>query len=147
MAIPHVAERLFCSPLRLLVLLAALFAPFLLGCSGAKPSPEPVAPKWPELNRLEAVLTESSALIEAGRTTELLLRRRELIELGWAVNLETLPRESENMETLRQLLGDLVSKVNRLASPEIDFATMREVILGMKPIVAEVRRASGTEET
>ena len=77
----------------------------------------------------------------------MLLRRRELIELGWAVNLETLPRESENMETLRQLLGDLVSKVNRLASPEIDFATMREVILGMKPIVAEVRRASGTEET
>ncbi len=143
MRIPVVQIRFFVRPIGV-PLLAVLFAHLVSGCSGKKPSAEPASLTWPELDRLEAALIESSELIEAGRTTELLLRRRQLLEVGWAVNLKTLPPESGNVETLRQLLGDLVSKVNRLASPEIDTSTMREVISGMKPIVAEIGRVSGT---
>lgn len=95
------------------------------------------------MEELEAALTECSKLIESGKTTDVLLRRRRLLEVGWAVNLKTLPSDSGNVETLRQLLGDLASKVNRLASPEVNTTTMREVIVGMKPIVAEIGRVSG----
>jgi len=53
--------------------------------------------------RLQTALIESSELIEGGRTTEVLLRWRQLLEIGWAVNLKTLPSDSGNVEFLRQL--------------------------------------------
>jgi len=142
MGSPLVAKTVIWQPFRI-ILITLLLAHFTLGCSGKKPAGEPVALEWPEFERFEVLLLESAGLIEAGKTTEVLLRRGQLVEAGWAVSMRTLPATSNNGETLRLLLGDLVSKINYLAVPAIDSSIMSEVIIGMKPIVAEIGRASG----
>lgn len=124
------------------ILITPLFACLSSGCSEKRETGGHVAVAWPEFERFEPLLLEAVGLIEAGKTAEVLLRRGQLLETGWAVNLQTLPPVANDCETLRQLLGDLVNKLNRLAVPAIDQAMMSEVIVGMKPIVTQIGRAS-----
>lgn len=130
-----------------IVLISLLFAYLALGCSKNEQTGIQVATTWPEFERFEALLLETAELSDAGKSVEVLRRRGELVEAGWAVNLQTLPTEANDCETLRLLLGDLVSKVNRLAVPAIDPSIMREVITGLKPIVTEIGRTSHARES
>ena len=124
MPIRLVPRRGFCRPIQVL-LLAVILGHLASACSGKRQPPQPSAATWPELELLEAALTDCSELFESGKTAEVRLRRRRLLEVGWAVNMKTLPSGSVNVETLRQLLGDLSSKVNRLASPEVNTTMIR----------------------
>lgn len=139
---PFVAVRRLCRLLGFL-LLALILGPIAPACSRKKEPSQSAVVAWPELDELEAALTECSELIESGKTTEVLLRRRRLLEVGWAVNLKTLLPDAGNVETLRKLFGDLSSKVNRLATVEVNLTMMREVIADMEPIVAKIGRVSG----
>lgn len=141
MRIPPFAEPLTRRQFQIL-LMPPLFACLFSGCSEKRETSGQVSVVWPEFERFEPLLLEAIGLIESGKTSEVLLRRGRLLEAGWAVNLQTLPPVANDCETLRRLLGDLVNKLNRLAVPEIDHATMSEVIIGMKPIVGEIGRAS-----
>ncbi len=128
-------------PFSTLLALAA-FLP-LVACSGGY-APTPSAPiEWPELTRLEELLAELTPLVESGKTAETLLKRNLLLEVGWAVNHRTIPPNALHDEEVRLLLGDLVGKVNRLAVPALDEGTLREVVQGMNPIVAEIAKTSG----
>lgn len=118
----------------------------ILLCCGCSPQKDPARRAevvWPELEHFESLVKNSSALIEVGKSTELILRRREILEAGWAVNLKTLPPGLESDESLRQLLGDLVSKVNRLAVPSIEPTVLNEVFQCLNPIVVEIHHAIG----
>jgi len=125
-----------------IILISLLYAYLALGCSKNGQTGMQEATTWPEFERFEALLLETADLSDAGKSAEVLRRRGQLVEAGWAVNLQTLPIEANDCETLRLLLGDLVNKVNRLAVPAIDPSIMREVITGIKPIVTEIGRAS-----
>lgn len=127
------------SPLLLLVVAILLCC----GCSLQQDPAQRAEVVWPELEHFESLVKNSSALIEAGKSSELILRRREILEAGWAVNLKTLPPGLESDESLRLLLGDLVSKVNRLAVPSIEPAVLHEVFHGLNPIVVEIHHAIG----
>ncbi|MCB1202720.1 MAG: hypothetical protein KDN18_00560 [Verrucomicrobiae bacterium] len=139
-------------PLRFSLVPLALLSMLGEGCSGKAPesvagATETMMEEWPEFERFEALFHEVSGLIETGRHAEVLMHRSRLLEAAWAVNLRTLPTGANKGETLRQLLGDLVSKVNCLAVPSIDETVVSEVISSMKPIVAEINRASGSRKS
>lgn len=132
---------------RALCLFAALaFLQSFAACSGDKGGLVGGTVAWSELERFESVLSEVSGLMESGRTGEAMQSRRQLLEAGWAVNLQTLPREANDGERPRQLIGDLVSKLNRLAVPEIEAVVLFEVITGMETVVAELKRECGNGE-
>jgi hypothetical protein len=128
-----------------LLVLLPLIAPVTLGgCFGKETAP-PTAVEWPELIRFDALLRESAQLAASGETVEVIRRRNTLLEAGWAVAPPSVPANVADMEKVRPLLGDLVSKLNGLAVPSLEPVKLNEIILGIRPILIELMDASGVE--
>ena len=128
----------------LLALMPLLIAVTLGGCGG-KGAVAPTAFEWPELIRFEVLLRETENLLASGETVEVLKRRNSLLEAGWAVALPSVPANVGDMEKVRPLLGDVVSKLNGLAVAALESVKMKEIILGLRPLLTELFAASGVE--
>jgi len=128
----------------LFVLMPLIIAVTLGGCGGKETVPLTTV-EWPELIRFEALLRETEQLVASGETVEVLKRRNALLEAGWAVAPPSVPANVADMEKVRPLLGDLVSKLNGLAVPSLEPVKMNELVLGIRPILIELFDASGIE--
>ena len=98
---------------------------------------------WPELVHFDGVLREAESLVADGRTLEVLEKRNDFLNAGWAIAPASVPENVANMEKVRPLLGDLSSKLNGLAVPSLDSVKLGELVTGTRPILNELFEASG----
>lgn len=127
-----------------LTLVAVIIAVSSGGC-GKKAVVTPASVEWPELIRFDALLEETEKLVMSGEMLAALKNRQILLEAGWAVAPPTVPANVTDMEKVRPLLGDLVSKLNGLAVPSLEPEKLKEIILGIRPILIELFEAAGVE--
>src|SRR5690606_28617500 len=99
----------------------------------------------PELVRFDGILREAEQIVRTGDTVAALTNRQILLEAGWAVAPPTVPANVADMEKVRPLLGDLVSKLNGLAVSSLAPEKLEEIVLATRPILNELFEASGVE--
>jgi hypothetical protein len=128
--------------------------PFLVGsifigltCAGCWKKEEASASvvTWPELVHFDKVLREAESLVAESRTREILEKRVALLNAGWAVAPASAPENVADMEKVRSLLGDLVSKLNGLAVSSLPSVKLNELILGTRSILNELFEVSGVK--
>lgn len=125
---------------RVLLILLSLA---LASCGSPAPPAVPVVPEWPELRALEQIAAEAAGHARSGSDLELLKDRTRLLEAGWAVNHQSLPDSLIDHSEVRERMSDLVNKINGLAVPQSDPARLRELVLSIEPVVAELIQLSG----
>jgi len=131
-------------PIRLVPFLLAMMLPGLTGTGCREQAANYAAVvSWPELVRFDELLREAESLVAEGRTLEVLEKRNAFLNAGWAVAPASVPENAADMEKVRPLLGDLVSKLNGLAVPTLDSVKLGELITGIRPILNELFEASG----
>ncbi len=130
-----------CFRIPLLVVLAAVSA----GGCGREEAVAPAPVEWPELVRFDGILREAEQLVRAGDTVAALTNRQLLLEAGWAVAPPTVPANVADMEKVRPLLGDLVSKLNGLAVSSLAPEKLEEIVIAIRPILNELYEASGVD--
>jgi hypothetical protein len=112
------------------------------GCGKKEKAPATVV-TWPELVHFDEVLRETESLVAERRVQETLEKRITLLEAGWAVAPSSVPANVANMEKVRPLLGDLVSKLNGLAVSQLSSVKLGEIVTATRPILNELFEAIG----
>ena len=109
---------------------------------GEKSSSEETV-SWPELAHFDELSYRAEGMARVGDFEELKAVYPELLKAGQAVNKESMPANSKKPQEVEQLLTDLMSLVEGLSQEDLEDDTMKQLVLGLHPIIADMIKAAG----
>lgn len=135
---------LFASCRRTLLPAFLLFASLLFASCGREGAPSSSTPVvWPELSAFDEYAWRAEGLAMVKDRDALLKMRTALLEAGWAVSPASMPENVANRELVHELIGDLSSLVNGIATSDLPDVRLFALAEGMHPVVEALFEAAG----
>ena len=121
--------------------LALIF--FGSSCERANTETAADAVTWPEITHFDDLAFRADGLV---RVNDLPAAREavpELLKAGQAVTPQTIPSNAADPQEVSLILGDLTSLVDGLAAENLDDESLKNLILGLHPVIAQLIEATG----
>ena len=98
---------------------------------------------WPEITHFDDLAFRADGLVRVNDLPAARVAVPELLKAGLAVTPQTIPSNAADPQEVSLILGDLTSLVDGLATENLDDESMKNLILGLHPVIAKLIEATG----
>tara|TARA_Y100001934_G_C12290061_1_gene744352 strand:- start:388 stop:1227 length:840 start_codon:yes stop_codon:yes gene_type:complete len=98
---------------------------------------------WPEITRFDDLAFRADGFARVNDFSAIREIKKELLDAAKAVTSDSIPSNVADLQQVELVLDDLAGLVKDLATEDLDDASLKNIVLGLHPVIAKLIEVSG----